>query len=129
MSHAVGTFEVKMRPEALSEVAAATGLGRMSMDKVYAGQLDGISHGEFLSVMGKVKASAGYVAMEQVSGTLDGRSGTFALMHRGVMTRGVPELQVMVVPDSGTGELGGLSGTMRIDIVDGKHFYEFAYSL
>ncbi len=129
MSHAVGTFEVTMKPEQLSEVAAATGLGRMSMSKVFQGQLDATSAGEFLSAMGSVKGSAGYVAMEYVTGTLDGKQGSFALQHTGTMTRGVPELKVTVVPDSGTGELVGLSGTLKIDIVDKQHHYEFAYSL
>jgi len=118
-----------MRPETLSETAAKTAIGRMSLDKVYSGQLDGASHGEFLSAMGHEKGSAGYVAIEQVTGTLDGKLGTFVLMHTGVMTRGAPELKVMVVPDSGTGELVGLSGTLKIDIVEGKHHYEFSYDL
>ncbi len=129
MSHAVGTFSVTMKPEQLSEVAALSEIGRMSMDKSYHGQLQARSHGEFLAVRGSETGSAGYVAMERVSGTLDGTSGSFALMHTGVMTRGVPELKVMVVPDSGTGELAGLTGTMKIDIVEGEHHYEFSYSL
>jgi hypothetical protein len=129
MQHAVGTFEVKMQPEALSEVAAGTAIGRMSMAKVFHGKLEATSQGEFLSAMGSEKGSAGYVAMERVTGTLDGNPGSFALMHTGVMTRGTPELKVMVVPDSGTGELMGISGTMKIDIVDGKHFYQLDYSL
>ncbi len=129
MTHAVGTFEVKMKPETLSEVAEATAIGRMSMDKVFHGKLEATSQGEFLSAMGSEKGSAGYVAMERVTGTLDGLPGSFALMHAGVMTRGTPELKVMVVPDSGTGELVGISGTMKIDIVDGKHFYQLDYSL
>ena len=128
VSHAVGTFEVKMKPEPLSDVAAQTGIGRMSLDKVFRGELDAASHGEFLSAMGTEKGSAGYVAMEYVTGTLDGRMGSFALMHTGRMTRGAPELTVQVVPDSGTGELAGLTGTMKIDIVEGKHHYDFHYS-
>ncbi len=128
MEHAVGTFEVKMHPEALSEVAASTAIGRMSIDKVFHGKLEATSQGEFLSVMASEKGSAGYVAMERVTGTLDGMPGSFALMHTGVMTRGTPELKVMVVPDSGTGELVGVTGMMKIDIVDGKHFYQLDYS-
>ena len=129
MSHAVGTFEVKMKPEALSETAAMTALGRMSLDKVYSGQLEATSQGEFLSAMGTEKGSAGYVAMERVTGTLDGKAGSFVLQHTGTMNRGTPTLSVTVVPDSGTGELVGIGGTLRIDIVEGKHNYEFAYSL
>jgi hypothetical protein len=118
-----------MKPEALSEVAAASEIGRMSMEKTYQGQLHAASHGEFLSFRGIESGSAGYVAMERVAGTLDSKSGTFALMHTGIMTRGVPELKVMVVPDSATGELAGLTGSMKIDIVEGQHHYEFSYSL
>jgi hypothetical protein len=129
MHHAVGTFDVKMKPEPLSDVAGKTAMGRMSIDKVYHGQLEGTGQGEFLSAMGTEKGSAGYVAMEQVAGTLDGKKGTFVLMHRGVMTRGAPELLVTVVPDSGTGELVGITGTLKIDIVEGKHNYVFDYSL
>ena len=129
MHHAVGTFEVKMKPEPLSEVAGKSAIMRMSIDKAFHGQLEGTSQGEFLSAMGSEKGSAGYVAMERVTGTLDGKTGSFALMHRGLMTRGTPELKVTVVPDSGTGELVGISGTFRIDIVEGKHNYEFDYSL
>jgi len=129
MSHAVGTFEVTMKPEALSEVASATALGRMSISKIFHGQLEATSAGEFLSAMGSEKGSAGYVAMEFVTGTLDGIAGTFVLQHRGVMTRGVPELAVTVVPDSGTEGLAGLRGTMKIDIVDRIHHYELTYSL
>ncbi len=129
MSHAVGTFEVKMAPETLSEVAAASGLGRMSLRKVFQGQLEATSVGEFLSAMGSEKGSAGYVAMECVTGTLDGMAGSFVLQHSGTMTRGEPGLSVTVVPDSGTDELVGLSGTLKIDIVDKQHHYEFNYSL
>jgi hypothetical protein len=129
MGQAVGTFVVKMKPETLSEGAAQTEIGRMSIEKVFSGDLEATSQGEFLSAMGSVKGSAGYVAMERVTGTLDGRTGSFALQHRGVMTRGTPELSVAVVPDSGTGELVGLSGMMKIDIVEGTHNYEFLYEL
>lgn len=129
MSHAVGTFEVTMKPEPLSEVVATSAVGRMSLSKTFHGQLEATSVGEFLSVMGTEKGSAGYVAMEVVAGILDGLAGSFALQHRGVMTRGVPELLVTVVPDSGTGELVGIRGTMKIDIVERVHYYELDYSL
>ena len=82
-----------------------------------------------LSAVTDVKDSAGYVAMERVTGTLHGRSGTFVLQHSGTMTRGAPQLSVTVVPDSGTGQLAGLAGEMTIKIADGKHFYKFDYTL
>jgi hypothetical protein len=129
VSHAVGTFDVTVKPEPLSEVAAESGLGRMTIDKIFSGQLEATSKGEMLSAMSSVKGSAGYVAIERVTGMLEGNVGSFALMHTGLMTRGTPELKIMVVPDSGTGDLVGLSGTMKIDIVEGAHHYEFAYSL
>jgi hypothetical protein len=120
---ASGTFEVKMKPEADETV------GRISLDKQFHGDLEAASKGQMLAVRGDVEGSAGYVAMERITGTLTGRAGTFALQHTGTMTRGVPELSVTVVPDSGTGELVGISGKMTINIVDGKHFYEFEYTL
>ena len=85
--------------------------------------------GEMLTAGSYVKGSAGYVAVERFSGTLQGRTGTFALMHMGVMTRGTPQLTIMVVPDSGTGQLVGLTGTLMINIADGKHSYDFEYSI
>jgi hypothetical protein len=129
MDHAGGTFEVTMKPEELTEVAAASGLGRMSLRKVFQGQLEATSVGEFLSVMGSEKGSAGYVAMERVTGTLNGIAGSFALQHTGTMNRGEPSLTISVVPDSGTDELVGLQGTMTIDVVDRVHHYSFRYSL
>jgi hypothetical protein len=128
-SRATGPFEVKLAPLPLSDVAAESGLGRMSLDKVFHGDLAATSRGEMLSAMGAVKGSAGYVAMERVSGALLGRAGTFVLQHLGVMTRGTPSLSVTVVPDSGTGQLEGISGTMSIHI-DGKaHSYVFDFTV
>ena len=101
----------------------------MSIDKHFQGDLHATSKGEMLSAMGEVKGSAGYVAIERVSGSLGGRNGTFVLMHTGTMARGVAQLSVMVVPDSATGELTGLAGSMTIKIEAGKHFYEFDYTL
>ena len=126
---AKGSFTVSLTPQALSEVTAATDLNRMSIDKVFSGDLQGSSRGEMLSVMGAVKGSAGYVAMERVTATLHGRRGSFALQHSGTMDRGAPTLSVSVVPDSGTDGLTGLSGRMQIDITDGQHFYTFEYEL
>jgi len=123
-----GTFEVKLKPQTDENVGDPT-VGRMSIDKQFHGDLEATSKGQMLAVQGDVKGSAGYVAMERVIGTLAGRAGTFALQHTGTMNRGVPEQSVTVVPDSGTGELAGLSGTMTIIIADGKHSYEFEYTL
>jgi hypothetical protein len=125
---ATGTFEVKMQPQSDEHVGDPT-VGRMSLDKQFHGDLEATSKGQMLAVRGDVAGSAGYVAMERVTGTLSGRTGTFALQHTGTMTRGVPELRVTVVPDSGTGELTGLAGKLVINIVDKKHFYEFEYTL
>jgi hypothetical protein len=129
IARATGPFDVKLAPQPLSEVAADSGLGRMALDKTFHGDLAATSTGEMLSVMGAVQGSAAYVALERVTGTLHGRRGTFALQHTGVMTRGIPSLVVTVVPDSGTAELAGLTGTMHI-LVDGKaHSYVFEYAL
>jgi len=129
-THASGTFEVKLKPQKADNVAAeSANLGRMSIDKHFHGDLEATSKGEMLSAVTDVKDSAGYVAMERVTGTLHGLSGTFVLQHSGTMTRGAPQLSVTVVPDSGTGQLAGLAGEMTIKIADGKHFYKFDYTL
>jgi hypothetical protein len=128
-NRATGTFEVKLVPQKPdNEESGRANISRMSADKQYHGDLEGTSHGEMLSV-GDPRSSAGYVAMERVTGKLKGRSGSFALQHSGTMTRGAPQLAITVVPDSGTGELIGLSGKMNIIIENGKHSYEFEYSL
>jgi len=101
----------------------------MSIDKQFHGDLEGTSKGEMLTAGTGVKGSAGYVAIERVSGTLNGRSGTFVLQHSGTMTHGEPHLTITVVPDSGTGELAGLAGTMSILIAGGNHSYDFEYTL
>ncbi len=124
-----GTFEVKLSPLALNDAGAGASLARMSIEKRFQGDLEGSSAGEMLSSGTAGKGSAGYVAMERVSGTLHGRRGTFVLQHSGTMNRGSAQLSVTVVPDSGTEELSGLSGTMTIDIVAGKHSYAFDYRL
>lgn len=124
-THASGTFEVKMTPQTEADAT----VGRFELDKRFQGDIEGTSKGVMLAVGTAVKSSAGYVAMEQVTGTLNGRRGTFALQHTGTMTRGTPQLSVTVVPDSGTGQLSGLSGKMAINIVDGKHLYEFEYTI
>ncbi len=127
-TRANGTFEVKLTPQA-ADPAGDPALGRMSIDKQYRGDLEAASRGEMLTAATAVKGSAGYVALERVSGRLHGRSGAFILQHSGTMTRSAPQLTITVVPDSGTGELAGLAGTMAIRIENGAHFYEFAYTL
>ena len=127
-TRASGTFEVKMSPQAPDEGAEGVGIGRMLLDKKFAGDLEATSKGQMLAA-GTPTGSAGYVAMEQVTGALAGRSGTFVLQHSGTMTRAAPSLTVSVVPDSGTGELQGLSGSMQIIIADGLHSYVFDYAL
>jgi hypothetical protein len=128
--HARGTFEVNLAPQKPdNKEAESANLGRMSIDKNFHGDLEATSKGEMLSAMTDVKGSAGYVAIERVSGTLHGRKGSFILQHTGTMMRGVPHMSVTVVPDSATGDLAGLSGSMTIKIEAGKHFYEFDYAL
>ena len=124
-TRASGTFEVKMTPQSPSD----SGISRLLIDKQFQGDLKGTSKVEMLAVSTPVQGSAGYVAMEQVTAMLNGRNGTFALQHSGTMTRGAPQLNVTVVPDSGTGELKGISGKMAIIIADGKHSYEFEYKI
>lgn len=127
--HASGTFDVKMNPQPPDDEVGDPTVGRMALDKQFHGDLEAASKGQMLAVSTEVKDSAGYVAMERVIGTLHGRKGTFALQHNGTMTRGTPQLAITVVPDSGTGELVGLTGKMTINIVDGKHSYELDYTL
>jgi hypothetical protein len=128
-SHAAGSFEVKLAPQPLADSGADTMLGRMSLDKQFHGELEATSKGEMLSAMTATKGSAGYVAIERVTGKLAGRSGSFVLQHSATMNRGVPQLSIIVVPDSGTEELAGLTGSMKIVIEAGKHSYDFEYEL
>ena len=129
MKHATGTFDVKLVPQTSDDKAEGAVPARMTIEKQFHGDLEGTSKGQMLAAGTSVKGSAGYVAIEQVSGTLHGRTGTFILQHSGTMTRGVPQLSVTVVPDSGTGQLAGISGKLNIIIVEGKHSYEFDYDL
>ena len=126
---ASGTLDVKLTAQEGDDKAERATLGRMSIDKRFHGDLEATSKGEMLTAGTAVEGSAGYVAIERVSGTLQGRSGTFVLQHSGTMTRGAPLLTIAVVPDSGTGLLLGLAGRMTINIADGKHSYEFEYTL
>jgi hypothetical protein len=127
---AAGEFTVKVIPQSWAEGTSEHGLGRFLLDKQYHGDLEATAQGQMLSAGdGKPGSSGMYVAIERVNGTLSGRKGTFVLYHTGVMTKGVPAISIEVAPDSGTDELTGLSGTLTIKIADGKHAYEFAYSL
>lgn len=125
-----GEFEVKLQPmDFYAKGTDGINLGRMSIDKTFSGALEAISTGEMLSAMTTTKGSAGYVAIEQVVGSLSGKKGSFVLQHFGSMNRGNASLVLEVVPDSGSGELTGLSGKMLIKIENGKHLYEFEYEL
>lgn len=128
MPRITGTFDVTLGHEALHAAAADTGINRVALSKRYHGALDATGVGEMLAASSATPGSAGYVAMERLSGTLDGRRGTFVLQHAGTMDRGVPTLSVTVVPDSGTDELVGLAGRLAIRIDDGRHFYDFDYA-
>ena len=129
MSRASGPFDVSLKPLPMDNEPGSEMLGRMSIDKQYTGDLEGTSKGQMLTGGTTIKTSAGYVAIELVTGTLKGRKGSFILQHTGVMNRGAPSLVITVVPDSGTGQLEGIRGTMAIKIDGGKHSYELNYTL
>ena len=125
-----GKFDVKLNPlDFYAKGKSGINLGRMSIDKIFSGELEATSQGEMLSAMTAVQGSAGYVAIEQIEGTLSGRQGGFVLQHFGTMNKGKDRLILEVVPDSGSGELSGLTGVMSIIIEDGQHLYEFEYEL
>ena len=124
--HASGTFEVKLTPQ---DDKTADGLGRMTIAKQIHGDLEATSTGQMLTAMTKVEGSAVYVAVERVEGSLHGRRGSFMLHHLGMMNRGAQQLTINVVPDSGTDQLSGITGTMTIKIESGKHSYDFEYTL
>jgi len=128
MNRAAGPFEVRITPQ--DDNSDDPLLSRMILDKTYLGDLEATAKGQMLTAGTAVKGSGAYVAIEKVAGTLTGRSGTFILQHIGIMNRNVPQLTITVVPDSGTGDLQGLSGKMTIIIApDGKHSYDFEYAL
>jgi hypothetical protein len=129
MKRATGSFEVVLQPLSNSEVTSNPLFGRLLLTKKFSGDLTATARGQMLSAGTLTKGSAGYVAIDHVTGTLEGLQGSFVLQHTGSMNRGVPTLSIMVVPDSGTDELAGLSGTLSINIIDGKHFYDFIYSI
>ncbi len=128
---ATGSFKVEMNPQTdlAGETAADARLGRLSLVKTFEGDLTGTGKGEMLTAMPSTRGSAGYVAIERVTGTLHGRTGSFVLQHTGTMDRGAPTLAVTVVPDSGSGQLVGLAGSLKIHNDGGAHSYEFRYTL
>ena len=126
--NAKGTFDVKVISQAADDSAGGP-FSRLFLDKQFHGDLEATSKGQMLGAGTAVEGSAGYVALELVSGTLNGRRGTFILQHTGSMTKGVPAMSVVVVPDSGTEQLTGLAGKMTIIIAGGKHSYDFEYRL
>jgi hypothetical protein len=126
---ATGPFDVKLVPQPPAQGIESANLGRQTIDKQFHGDLEATSLGEMIAAMSSVRGSAGYVAMERVTGVLHGKRGTFVLQHTGIMNRGVPGLVITVVPDSGTDALTGLTGTMDIQIEQGKHAYVFDYDL
>jgi hypothetical protein len=128
MKRASGSFDVTVQPLPNAEVSADPMLGRFLLIKKFSGDLEATARGHMLSAGTPTQGSAAYVAIDKVTGALQGRKGGFVLQHTGSMKRGVPSLSVMVVPDSGTGELVGLTGTLGINIVEGQHFYDFLYS-
>ena len=129
-TNATGIFTVKTTPQTWSESSVDHTLGRFLLDKQYHGDLEATGDGQMLAAGdGKPGSSGVYVAIERVTGSLHGRKGSFILVHNGIMNRGVPSLTISVSPDSGSGELTGIGGTMNIIIADGKHSYEFAYTL
>jgi hypothetical protein len=129
MPQVSGTFDVALAPLPVENVTDEAMMQRRSIDKTFHGPLDGHSKGQMLSIGTTTAGSAAYVAVERVEGMLDGKSGTFSLHHTGVMNRGAPTLTITVVPDSGTGDLTGISGTMAIDIRDKQHYYTFDYDM
>jgi len=127
--NAEGTFEVKNSPLGADDALGGTGIGRFGLDKQFHGDLEGSSKGEMLGAGTPATGTAGYVAIEQITGTLNGRTGSFALQHFGTMEDNKFDLLVKVVPGSGSGELSGIAGTMSIAIANGKHSWKFDYSL
>jgi hypothetical protein len=129
-ARATGPFDVKVTPQPADDYADGTALGRLTLDKSFHGDLEATSRGQMLTGMSSAKGSAGYVAIERVTGTLAGKRGSFILQHTGTMDRGTPRLVITVVPDSGTDDLAGLRGTMTIDVAaGGAHSYDFDYTL
>ncbi|WP_426079094.1 DUF3224 domain-containing protein [Janthinobacterium sp. PSPC3-1] len=128
-THVSGSFNITMTPATTPQRSGRTTLGRMLLDKVYKGDLAATASGEMLSAVTDTKGAAGYVAIESITGVLQGRQGSFVVRHAGTMADGKQELSIVIVPHSGTGQLEGISGTMGIRIEGGQHFYDLDYSL
>jgi len=129
MAHARGSFTVALQPQSVADSTIGGTISRFSAHKQFEGDLTGTSVGEMLGARSAVDGSAGYVAIEVVTGTLQGRTGTLVLQHSGTMGHGSQRLVITIVPDSGTGQLTGIAGTMAIKIVGKQHFYDLEYSL
>ena len=127
--HARGTFDVKITPLPVDDYTDATSLGRMTIDKQFSGDLVGTGKGQMLTGMSGVKGSAAYSAIERFTGSLAGKHGTFVMQHTGIMTRGAQSLVITIVPDSGTEELAGISGTLAIIIEGKQHSYDLEYTI
>ena len=128
-THVSGSFNITMTPASTPQRSGRTTLGRMLLDKVYKGDLAATASGEMLSAVTDTKGAAGYVAIESITGVLQGRQGSFVVRHAGTMADGKQELSIVIVPHSGTGQLEGISGTMGIRIEGGQHFYDLDYRL
>jgi hypothetical protein len=126
---AKGSFKVDMKPQQEPSASDGVSLGRMSLEKQFVGDLEAVGKGEMLTAMTPVKGSAGYVAIERVSGTLHGRTGSFVFQHTGTMNQGAQSLSISVVPGSGTGQLVGIEGVFKLTIKDSQHLYEFEYTM
>jgi len=129
MYTAKGTFDVTITPQAHQEGVGDASIGRMTIPKKFSGEFNGTSNGQMLAFRSPVTGSAGYVAMDKVQGVMNGRQGSFVIQHAGTMNRGQSQLSITIVPDSGTDELTGIAGEMLLTIEQGKHHYEFRYTL
>ena len=127
-THASGTFDVKLTPQPANEIETAAGIGRWTIDKLIHGDLEATTKGVMIASSDGTRGSGAYSALELVTGTLNGRTGTFVLQHTGTMTKTSQQLLITVVPESASGDLTGLTGKFIIKIVDKKHFYEFDYT-
>jgi len=128
MKHSTGTFEVKVTPLPPEENIGDPTIGRLALEKRFSGGMTGTSKGQMLGISTAIKDSGGYVAAERFTGTVDGKKGSFALQHSGTMQKAKYNMNVTIVPDSGTKELAGISGTLIIRIEGDKHFYELRYT-
>jgi hypothetical protein len=129
-THAIGTFDVKLLPQPPDDKAEGSTLAHLTIDKQFHGDLEATAKGQMLTAVTDVKGSAGYVAIERITGTLHGRTGSFILQHSGIMAHGAQQQSVTVVPDSGTGQLAGIAGKMTGTIdAAGKHSYDLEYTL